>query len=99
MVLVLTQTSVLEIIYLFFVDDNENIGLDALTFSNVVINLGFFVYAFYHESLGHLLLRFLNILTKMNYESPRNSKDEIESEKFIESLLFGQRKKNIAYTN
>ena len=91
--LALTQTSNLEINYLFFVDDNENIGLNALTFSNVIVNLGFFIYAFYHESLGNLLLCFLNILTKMNYESPRNDNDEIESGKFIEFLLFHQRKK------
>ena len=93
MALALTKTSNLEINYFFFVDDNENIGLDALTFSNVVVNLGFFIYSFYHESLGHLLLRFLNILTKMNYESPRNASNEIESGKLIESLLFSQRKK------
>ena len=91
-VLALTQDSNLEIDYLFFVDDNENIGIDAITFSNVVVNLGFFTYSFYHESLGHLLLRFLNILTKMNYYSPRNANDEAESGQFIESLLFNQRK-------
>jgi len=83
----------LEASHLFFIDDNENIALDTLTFSNVVVNLGFLIYSFYHESLGHLLLLFLNILTKMNYESPRNAIDEIESGYFIESLLFGQRKK------
>ena len=91
-VLALTQESNLEINYLFFPDDNENIGIDAITFSNVVENLGFFTYSFYHESLGHLLLRFLNILTKMNYNSPRNANNEAESGQFIESLLFNQRK-------
>ena len=90
--LAITQESNLEIDYLFFVDDNENIGLDIVTFSNIVVNLGFFTYSFYHESLGHLLLRFLNILTKMNYYSPRNANDEVESGQFIESLLFNQRK-------
>ena len=91
-VLALTQDSNLEIDYLFFVDDNENIGINEITFSNVIVNLGFFTYSFYHESLGHLLLRFLNILTKMNYYSPRNANNEIESGQFIESLLFNQRK-------
>ena len=91
-VLALTQESNLEIDYLFFPDDNENIGIDAITFSYVVENLGFFTYSFYHESLGHLLLRFLNILTKMNYYSPRNANNEAESGQFIESLLFNQRK-------
>ena len=90
--LALTQDSNLEINYYFFVDYIENIGIEATTFTNVVVNLGFFIYSFYHESLGHLLIRFLNILTKMDYYSPRNENNEAESGQFIESLLFNQRK-------
>ena len=73
--------------YLFFIDDNENIGIDVVTFTNVVVNLGFFIYSFYHESLGHLLLRFLNILTKMNYYSPRNAKMKLNLANLIESTI------------
>ena len=90
--LALTQNSNLEINYFFFVDNKENIGIEAITFTNVVVNLGFFIYSFYHESLGHLLIRFLNILTKMNYNSPRNENNEAESGQFIESLMFNERK-------
>ena len=92
MTVVLTQNSNMEINYLFFVYDNESMRSEVNTFSSVVANLGFFIYCFYHESLGKLLLRFLNILTKMNYEIPKNDNDENESENFIESLLFHKMK-------
>ena len=86
------QTSNMEINYLFFVYDNESIGAEVRIFSSVVANLGFFIYCFYHESLGNLLLCYLNILTKMNYEIPKNDDDEIEPENYVESLLFHKRK-------
>ena len=57
----------------------------------LVVNIGCFIYIFYKEFLGHFLLHYLDILTKIEYNSPFSTIDnKLESGRFIEDKLFGK---------
>lgn len=72
---------------------NKNMEIIENIFIYIVVNLSFFIYTLDHESIGHIIIIYLNLLTMMNYESPRNFENEKESGNYIESLLFNERKK------
>lgn len=57
-------------------------------------NLGYFIYIFHHEFLGHFLFHYFNIITKGDFNSPFSEIDQKrESERSIEHLLYGKRVK------
>jgi len=56
-------------------------------FKYIILNLGYFILCEYHENLGHYLREYLKLLTKINYESPRDNKDNKESGTYIQYLL------------
>ena len=58
----------------------------------LIVNLGLFVYIFFHEFFGHFLFNYLEILTKNKYNSPFSIiENKNESGRFIEAKLFGKR--------
>ena len=60
-------------------------------FKYIILNLSFFVICEYHEVLGHYLREYLKLLTKINYESPRDENNNKESGTYIQSLLLDNR--------
>ena len=61
-------------------------------FKYIILNLGFFVICEYHEVLGHYLREYLKLLTKINYESPRDENSNKESGTYIQSLLLDNKR-------
>ena len=58
----------------------------------LIVNMGLFIYLFFHEFFGHYLLHYLEIITKNKYNSPFSIIQKAkESGRFIEAKLFGKR--------
>ena len=58
-------------------------NLDRTFFKYIIINLSYYIICEFHQVLGHYIREYLNLLTLMDYESPRG-----ETGNYIQNLLF-----------
>jgi len=77
----------------FFLENTYNKSIEPLDYNKfLIVNMGLFIYIFFHEFFAHYLLHYLEIIIKNKYNSPFSIiEKKKESGSFIEAKLFGKR--------
>jgi len=88
-----TYPEIKRISYYTFNRYDESLGTKDNFIEYLLENLGCFIYIFHNEFLGYYLLHYFRIITKGDFDSDR----KIESERFIEHILYGKRVKRLNF--